>query len=83
MKMSFIHFIHNKVWILWITYAHCRKYKKVINVLSILSRYGKDFFRILCRKRIDAASEAIGILAIMAPLSEAVVICIPNVSHVK
>ncbi|EEG37078.1 hypothetical protein EUBHAL_01116 [Anaerobutyricum hallii DSM 3353] len=53
MKMSFIHFIHNKVWILWITYAHCRKYKKVINVLSILSRYGKDFFGILCRKRID------------------------------
>jgi len=53
MKMGFIHFIHNKVWILWITYAHCRKYKKVINVLSILSRYGKDFFGILCRKRID------------------------------
>ena len=49
MKMSFIHFIHNKVWILWITYAQLGKEKKIYEFVQKL----KILFLILCEKSID------------------------------
>ena len=51
MKMSFIHFIHNKVWILWITYAQWRKEKKYINSCINL----KYFFGFCAKKALTNA----------------------------
>ena len=48
-KKGVVHFIHKRVWILWITYAQLGKEKKIYEFVQKL----KILFLILCEKSID------------------------------